>query len=55
MQTFTLASGHTITTQRDGAGIEFVTRNADGDVISSVTRTFGESVPLIKRLACRTR
>ncbi|MGW1859338.1 hypothetical protein [Streptomyces collinus] len=53
MQTFKLINGFTITAERVGAGIEFVTRNAQGEVTSSVTRGFAESVPLIKRLACR--
>jgi hypothetical protein len=52
MQTFRLANGATVTAARQGAGIEFVTRNAQGEVISSVTRTFADSVPLIKRLRC---
>jgi len=52
MQTFKLANGATITAERNGAGIEFVTRNAQGETISSVTRTFADSVPLIKRLRC---
>lgn len=52
MQTFKLANGGTITAQRAGTAIEFVTRNAQGEVISSVTRGFAESVPLIKRLRC---
>lgn len=55
MQTFKLLSGHTVTTQRVGANIEFVTNNPEGDVISTVQHSFAESVPLIKRLACRTR
>ncbi|MDX2590964.1 hypothetical protein PV343_01320 [Streptomyces sp. WI03-4A] len=53
VQTFKLINGFTITAERVGAGIEFVTRNAQGEVTSSVTRGFAESVPLIKRLACR--
>lgn len=55
VQTFTLPTGHKVTTQRVGANVEFVTANADGDVISTVQHSFAESVPLIKRLACRTR
>lgn len=55
MQTFTLPTGHTVTTQRVGSNVEFVTANDDGDVISTVQHSFAESVPLIKRLACRTR
>lgn len=51
MQTFPLPTGHTVTTQRVGNLIEFVTRGAAGDVISSVTHSFAESVPLIKRMA----
>lgn len=52
MQTFKLFTGYTVTTQRDGAGVAFVTRNPAGEVISSVTHSFAESVPLIKRLRC---
>jgi hypothetical protein len=53
MQTYALPSGHTVTVQRVGHDIEFTTRNADGDVISTVPRTFAESVPLLRKLACR--
>jgi hypothetical protein len=52
MQTYRLASGHTITIQRAGSATEFVTRNAQGEVISTVYRSFSETVPLIKRLRC---
>jgi hypothetical protein len=52
MQTYRLTSGHTITIQRAGSATEFVTRNAQGEVISTVHRSFSESVPLIKRLRC---
>lgn len=52
MQTFKLFTGYTVTTQRDGEGVAFVTRNPAGEVISSVTHSFAESVPLIKRLRC---
>jgi len=55
MQTFTLPTGHTVSTQRVGANVEFVTRNTDGDVISTVQHSFAESVPLLKRLACHAR
>ncbi|WP_274031211.1 hypothetical protein [Streptomyces sp. MMBL 11-1] len=57
MQTFALTSGHTVNVARSGRRnmIEFVTRNPEGGVISTVRRTFAESVPLIKSLACRTR
>lgn len=51
MKTFTHPSGIKITTQRVGNNIEFVTYNLRGEVISSVQRTFAESVPLLKRLA----
>lgn len=53
MQTFTLPTGHTVTTQRVGNNVEFVTSNATGNVISTVQHSFAEAVPLIKRLACR--
>ncbi|MEW2302600.1 hypothetical protein AB0958_21950 [Streptomyces sp. NPDC006655] len=52
MQTYRLTSGHTVTIQRGRPGIEFVTRNAQGETISSVTRSLADSVPLIKRLQC---
>ncbi|AFU62228.1 hypothetical protein TG1_33 [Streptomyces phage TG1] len=55
MQTFTLPTGHSVTTQRVGANVEFVTRNAEGGVISTVQHSFAEAVPLLKSLACRTR
>ncbi|QAX94736.1 hypothetical protein HOV12_gp36 [Streptomyces phage Lilbooboo] len=57
MQTFTLRSGHTVTTQRVAgtAQVEFTTTNPEGDVISTVRHSFSESVPLLKRLACSTR
>ena len=55
MRTFRLSSGHTVTTRRNGATVEFVTRNTEGEVIASVNHTFAESVPLLKSLACRTR
>jgi hypothetical protein len=51
MRTFTLRSGHTVTTQPAGTGrIEFVTANANGDVISSVIRPHAEAVPLLRTL-----
>ena len=50
MHTFTLSTGHTVTTQRVGDKIEFVTANKDGEVISTVYHTFAEAVPLIRRL-----
>jgi hypothetical protein len=51
MRTFTLRSGHTVTTQPAGIGrIEFVTANAAGDVISSVIRPHAEAVPLLRTL-----
>lgn len=55
MRTFNLPTGHAVTTQRVGNGVEFVTANAKGDVISSVQHTFAEAVPLLRTLACRTR
>lgn len=55
MQTFPLTNGARITTQRVGDRIEFVTYGTTGDAISTVQHSFAESVPLIKRLACRTR
>jgi hypothetical protein len=55
MQTFTLSSGFTVTTQRVGQNIEFTTRNADGDVISTVPHSYSESVPLLRKLACRAK
>ncbi|MBJ6623615.1 hypothetical protein [Streptomyces sp. DHE17-7] len=55
MRTFRLPTGHTVTSRRNGATVEFVTRNAEGAVIATVNRTFAESVPLLKSLACRTR
>ncbi|CAD80136.1 gp13 [Streptomyces phage phiBT1] len=55
MRTFRLPTGHTVSTQRHGATVEFVTRNAEGSVISTVRHSFAESVPLLKRLACSTR
>jgi len=55
MRTYTLPTGHTVTTQRVGERVEFVTSNAKGGVISSVQHTFAEAVPLLKSLACRTR
>ncbi|MEG8276375.1 hypothetical protein [Streptomyces sp. AHA2] len=51
-QTFQL-SDHTVTVSRVGNVLEFTTKNADGDVISTVPRTFAESVPLLKKLACK--
>jgi hypothetical protein len=51
MKTFTLPTGHKVTTQRVGNVIEFVTSGPAGDVISSVRHSFAESVPLIKRMA----
>lgn len=55
MQRFTLPTGHTVTTQRVGNSVEFVTTGTDGNVISTVQHTFAEAVPLIKRMACATR
>jgi hypothetical protein len=54
MQTFRLPSGFTITTQRVGHNVEFTTRNADGDVISTVPHSFAESVPLLRKLALQS-
>lgn len=50
MQTFTLHNGSTVTTQRVGSGIEFVTANASGEIISSVTHSYAEAVPLLRTL-----
>ncbi|MEU6684410.1 hypothetical protein [Streptomyces sp. NPDC046832] len=51
-QTFHLPS-HTVTVSRVGNVLEFTTKNDDGDVISTVPRTFAESVPLLRKLACK--
>jgi hypothetical protein len=54
VRTFTLRSGHTVTTQNAGTGrVEFITANAAGEVISSVTHSFAESVPLLRNLGGR--
>lgn len=50
--TYELRSGHTVTTQRVGAGIEFTTRNAEGETISTVQHTYADAVPLIRKLTC---
>jgi hypothetical protein len=55
VQTFKIRGGFTVTTQRVGSNVEFVTANADGNVISSVQHSFAEAAPLLKSLACRTR
>lgn len=55
MRTYTLPTGHAVTTQRVGNRVEFVTANRKGDIISSVQHPFAEAVPLLRSLACRTR
>ena len=57
MRTFTLPTGHTVTTKRlpGTATVEFTTTGRDGGVISTVRHSFAESVPLLRTLACRTR
>jgi hypothetical protein len=54
MQTFKLRNGATVTTERVENDIEFVTKTAEGGVISTVRLSFAESVPLVKALACCT-
>lgn len=55
MQTFKLPSGHTVSTERKGVDVEFTTRGADGNVISTVQHSFAEAVPLLRKMACITR
>jgi hypothetical protein len=50
VNTFQLRTGHIVTTRRVGNNIEFVTANAAGEVISSVTHSFTEAVPLLRTL-----
>ncbi|MFE6159833.1 hypothetical protein ACFQ7F_13080 [Streptomyces sp. NPDC056486] len=51
MAIYRLPQGGTVHTTPVGrTGTEFVTHNADGDVIASVTHPFGEAQPLVKSL-----
>jgi hypothetical protein len=48
---FKLENGYRVRTTRVDNGVEFETRNGNGDTISSVRHTHAEAVPLIQRLS----
>ncbi|MEV8015666.1 hypothetical protein AB0O76_04760 [Streptomyces sp. NPDC086554] len=48
---YRLENGFRIRTARVGNAVEFETKNANGETISTVHRTHAEAVPLLKRLA----
>lgn len=57
MPTFKLHSGYTVTTERVPGEplIEFITRNENGEAISTVHHSFAEATPLIRRMTCGAR
>jgi hypothetical protein len=48
---FKLSNGYRVRTTRVDDGVEFETRNAKGETISSVRHTHAEAVPLVQRLS----
>lgn len=50
MAIYRLPQGGRVQTSATNAGTEFVTRNADGDVIASVTLPFIEAKPVVDTL-----
>jgi hypothetical protein len=50
MATYRLPQGGSVQASATNAGTEFVTRNADGDVIASVTLPFVEAKPVVDTL-----
>lgn len=51
MATYKLPNGFRVTVQRVGNDMEFTTRNAERDVISTVQHPYAEAVPLIQRMS----
>jgi hypothetical protein len=47
---YKLENGYRVRTTRVDSGVEFETRNAKGDTISTVVHPHAEAVPLIDRL-----
>jgi hypothetical protein len=47
---FKLENGYRVRTTRVDSGVEFETRNANGNTISTVVHPHAEAVPLIARL-----
>ncbi|MGW2467925.1 hypothetical protein [Streptomyces bauhiniae] len=52
MQTFELPAGYSVETARVSgtANIEFVTRNGEGEAVSTVYHAFAEAAPLLENL-----